>query len=110
MEYKREMHKFMQGEYKKIPRDLNRNQYLRRINEVITNLKKQKESIQDILTEIRTVQDSSEGLIGSIRKLDNEVEEVIFQEAKKDKVAKKIYSEIVRLKENFDLLVTNIQE
>ena len=78
MEYKREMHKFMQGEYKKIPRDLNRNQYLRRINEVITNLKKQKESIQDILTEIRTVQDSSEGLISNIRKLDNEVEDVIF--------------------------------
>ena len=38
------------------------------------------------------------------------MEEYIFNEAKKDKVATGIYKEIVRLKENFDKLVVNIQE
>lgn len=38
------------------------------------------------------------------------MEEFIFNEAKKDKVAMGIYKEIIRLKENFDKLVVNIQE
>lgn len=36
------------------------------------------------------------------------MEEYIFNEAKKDKVAKEIYKEIVDLKEDFDRLITNI--
>ena len=39
-----------------------------------------------------------------------EVEEYIFNEAKKDKLAKEIYKEIDTLKKNFDTLTTNIQE
>ena len=46
----------------------------------------------------------------AIKKLDNDVEDYIFNEAKKDKVATSIYKEIMRLKENFDKLITNIQE
>ncbi len=45
-----------------------------------------------------------------IKKIDVEVEELIFNEAKKDKVATAIYKELMRLKENFDKLITNIQE
>jgi hypothetical protein len=37
-----------------------------------------------------------------------EVEEYIFNEAKKDKLAKEIYKEIDTLKKNFDTLTTNI--
>lgn len=46
----------------------------------------------------------------SIKTLDDEVEQYIFNEAKKDKVAKEIYKEINDLKEDFDKLITNIQE
>ena len=45
-----------------------------------------------------------------IKKIDVEVEDFIFNEAKKDKVATLIYKEIMRLKEDFDRLITNIQE
>ena len=48
--------------------------------------------------------------MGMIKNLDVHVEEFIFNEAKKDKVATSIYKEIVRLTENFDKLITNIQE
>ena len=44
----------------------------------------------------------------AIKKLDIEVEELVFNEAKKDKVATAIYKEIMRLKDNFDKLITNI--
>ncbi len=49
-------------------------------------------------------------MIGQIKKIDVDVEEYIFNEAKKDKVATSVYKEIMRLKENFDKLITNIQE
>lgn len=48
--------------------------------------------------------------MASIKKLDTEVEDFIFNEAKKDKVAKEIYKEIYELKADFDKLITNIQE
>lgn len=34
----------------------------------------------------------------------------MFKEAKKDKNAKQLYAELTTLKENFDKLITNIQE
>ena len=48
--------------------------------------------------------------MGLIKQLDAQVEDFIFNEAKKDKVAKDIYKEINSLKEDFDMLITNIQE
>lgn len=91
-----------------MPRDINRNQYLKRINEIIGNLKSQKIEIKNILEEIKGIQADTEGLMGEIKKIDAEVEDYIFNEAKKDKVAKEIYKEIVTLKEDFDKLITNI--
>jgi len=38
------------------------------------------------------------------------MEEYIFNEAKKDKVAKELYKEVDTMKENFDVLITNVQE
>jgi predicted nucleic acid-binding Zn-ribbon protein len=101
---------YLEAQWEKMPRDINRNQYLKRINEIIVNLKSQKVEITKILEEIKGIQDDTEGLMGEIKKLDAEVEDFIFNEAKKDKVAKEIYKEIVTLKEDFDKLITNIQE
>jgi hypothetical protein len=38
-----------------MPRDINRNQYLKRINEIIGNLKSQKIEIKNILEEIKGI-------------------------------------------------------
>ena len=110
LEHKKQTLQFMEAEFAKMPKDLNRNQYLKRINEIIVNLKAQKQEIKAILEEIRDIQKDTENVVQGIKKLDNDVEEFIFNEAKKDKVATSIYKEIVRLKENFDKLVVNIQE
>ena len=100
----------MEAEYAKMPRDLNRNQYLKRINEIIVNVKMQKTEIKGILDEIREIQADTEKVVLGIKKIDTDVEEFIFNEAKKDKVASGIYKEIIGLKEKFDRLVVNIQE
>lgn len=110
IEHKKQTLTYMQGELQKTPQDLNRNQYLKRINEIISNLKAQKKEIKGILDEVRDIQKDTEGVLKGIQRLDNEIEEFIFNEAKKDKVAAGIYKEIVSLKEKFDKLVVNIQE
>ena len=55
---------YLQGQWDKIPRDINRNQYLKRINEIIGNLKSQKVEIKNILEEIKGIQADTEGLMG----------------------------------------------
>jgi len=100
----------MEQEFAKMPKDLNRNQYLKRINEIIGNLKAQKTEIKGILDEIREIQKDTESVVQGIKRIDNDVEEFIFNEAKKDKVAMGVYKEIIRLKENFDKLVVSVQE
>ena len=110
LEHKKDMLKYYNQQWDKCPKDINRNQYLKRINEIIQNLKQQKVEIHNILKEITEIQTSTEAVMGEIKALDVQVEDFIFNEAKKDKVAKEIYKEIVQLKEDFDKLITNIQE
>lgn len=110
LEHKKEMLAYYNQQWEKMPKDINRNQYLKRINEIIGNLKSQKEEIKKILVEIKDIQDSTESLMADLKKIDAQVEDFIFNEAKKDKVAKEIYKDIVSLKEDFDQLITNIQE
>eukprot|EP00347_Sterkiella_histriomuscorum_P009969 403339184 len=110
LDHKKQLAQHMEVEFTKIPKDLNRNQYLKRIYEIIANLKAQKQEIKTILQEIKDIQGETEKVIVHIKKIDVEVEDFIFNEAKKDKVATNIYKEIMRLKENFDRLITNIQE
>ena len=39
LDHKRQTLQYMEAEFTKLPKDLNRNQYLKRINEIIANLK-----------------------------------------------------------------------
>lgn len=45
-----------------------------------------------------------------IKEVDNVVEEKIFVDAKKDKIALEIYKEVQKLKDDFDVLITGVQE
>ena len=110
LEHKKEMLKYYNDQWNKMPKDINRHQYLKRINEIIGNLKTQKNEIKTILGEIQDIQGETEEVMGLIKQIDSQVEEFVFNEAKKDKVAKEIYKEINSLKEDFDQLITNIQE
>jgi hypothetical protein len=89
---------------------MNRNQYLKRIVEIIKNLKSQKEEIQKIHNETLDEQKQTQMMVSNIRKVNDSLENFLFNEGKKDKHAKEIYKEYTRLNENFDKLITNIQQ
>jgi hypothetical protein len=46
----------------------------------------------------------------SIKSIDRDLEEVVFKDAQKDKVSKDIYKEIIGLKNDFDVLISSVQE
>lgn len=59
------------------------------------------------MEEVRGIQDSTTDLIKSIKAVDVDVEERVFNDAKKDKIAKEIYKEIQTLKNDFDVLISS---
>ena len=83
----------MKEEWEQMPKDVNRNQYLKRINGLIKDLKGQNGEIRGILEEIKGVREGSFALVEQIRKVDVEVEDAVFKETK-DKLVKEIYDEI----------------
>lgn len=91
LEHKKEVLVYYNKQWDKAPKDINRQSYLKRIKESITNLKNQKKDIHQILTDIYAMQAATDEQVKSIQKLDTQVEELFFNEAKKDKVAKEIY-------------------
>ena len=68
----------MEEEYAKTPKDINRNQYQKRINEVIENLKSSKQSIKQILVEIKDIQNETIKITESMKRLDEETENLVF--------------------------------
>lgn len=63
LEHKKELLVYLQNQWEKLPQDINRNQYLKRINEIIVNLKAQKVEIKNILGEITDIQKDTDALI-----------------------------------------------
>lgn len=93
-----------------MPKDVNRNQYTKRIGEIIGSLKMQNGEIKSILTEIADIQEETTKIMVGIKTIDAELEDVVFKDAQKDKVAKDIYKEIMSLKADFDTLISSVQE
>ena len=92
----------MQQEWENMPKDINRNQYLKRINEIIKNVKEQNSTTKSLVEEIKDLKQTTVEVTQQIKKIDEEVEERVFKDTAKDKVAKDIYKEIQTLKSNFD--------
>lgn len=109
IEHKKKIAEFMAEEWTTMPKDVNRNQYLKRINGLIKDLKGQNGEIRGILDEIKGVREGTITLVKQIQTVDNEVEERVFTETK-DKLVKEIYDEIQNLKGMFDTICTNEQE
>ena len=109
LKYKKEMLKFMEEEYSKLPKDINRNQYIKRINDVVSNVKVQQEEIQNTLNDINNIQSESTSMIKKISKMDKEVEDMLFKSAQKEKLSKSLYEEYVAMKDSFNSLIMNIQ-
>ena len=81
LKYKKEMMAFMKEEYEKTPKDVNRNQYLKRINEINGQVKSQQTGIQATLQDLEKLQWETEEVVWEISRVDQEVESQLFQPA-----------------------------
>ena len=89
-----------------MPKDVNRNQYLKRINEIIKNLKSQNGDIQAILEDVKLVRSETVDVVKEIQTVDASVEETIYKDTK-EQVSKDLYDELQSLKKQFDTIVSN---
>jgi hypothetical protein len=99
----------MKDEWESMPKDVNRNQYLKRINELIKSMKSQNVDIRGILVDIKAIRGETVDVVEDIKKVDADVEDVIYKDTK-DSVSKEIYEELQSLKRQFDTIVANAQE
>ena len=110
IEHKKKIYQFMEQEWAQLPKDVNRNQYTKRITEIIGSLKMQNQDIKAIIQDVNQIQDQTQAIMQSIKSIDRDLEEVVFKDAQKDKVSKDIYKEIIGLKNDFDVLISSVQE
>ena len=110
IEHKKKVFQFMQQEWNAMPKDVNRNQYTKRITEIIGGLKHQNGEIKSIIGEISEIQASTSKIMQGIKVVDSELEDIVFKDAQKDTVAKGIYKEIISLKTDFDTLISGVQD
>lgn len=91
-----------------MPKDINRNQYTKRIGEIIGGLKGQNGEIKQIIQEVNGIQQETTRIMQGIKTVDAELEDIVFKDAQKDKLAKDIYKEIMSLKSDFDTLISSV--
>lgn len=63
IEHKKKILEFMQDEWQTMPKDVNRNQYLKKINGLIKDMKMQNTEIRTILEDIKDVRNGTIGIV-----------------------------------------------
>ncbi|KAL5460593.1 hypothetical protein EMCRGX_G034048 [Ephydatia muelleri] len=107
---KDDLYKQLVAEYGRMTKDLNRGAYTRRISEILSNIRRQKEDIEKILVDTRAVQKEINQLSGKLDRLFTVTDEQVFKDAKKDEARRAAYKLLASLRENCDQLVEAIKE
>ncbi|XP_014274970.1 coiled-coil domain-containing protein 22 homolog isoform X2 [Halyomorpha halys] len=87
----------LEEEYDKLPKNINRSAYTRRIMEIIGNIKKQKDEIEKILKDTKALQKETNSLNGRLERLFAVCEETIFRNTKKDEFSKRTFNLLTTL-------------
>ena len=87
------------AEYGRMTKDLNRGAYTRRISEILSNIRRQKEDIEKILVDTRAVQKEINQLSGKLDRLFTVTDEQVFKDAKKDEARRAAYKLLASLRE-----------
>ncbi|RUS87267.1 hypothetical protein EGW08_004947 [Elysia chlorotica] len=107
---KDELQKQLVSEYERMTKDVNRSAYTRKIMEIVSNIKKQKQEIDKILVDTRSVQKEINSLTGKLDRTFTVTDELIFRDAKKDDGVKKAYRFLAALHENFEQLIQMVED
>uniref|UniRef100_G3MM00 Coiled-coil domain-containing protein 22 homolog n=1 Tax=Amblyomma maculatum TaxID=34609 RepID=G3MM00_AMBMU len=107
---KEELHKQLVSEYEKLPKDVNRSSYTKRITEIVGNIKKQKEEIAKVLLDTRSLQKEINQLTGKLDRTFTVTDELIFKDAKKDEAVRRAYKYLASVHENSNQLLQAVEE
>ncbi|CAH1778226.1 unnamed protein product [Owenia fusiformis] len=107
---KEDIYKQLVTEYERMTKDVNRSAYTRRIMEIVSNIKKQKQEIDKILIDTKSIQKDINQLSGKLDRTFTVTDELIFRDAKKDEAVRKAYKYLAALHENCDILIKTVEE
>jgi len=88
---------------------INRNQFVKRITEIVEKLKRQKKDLVKIVKDITTMQKSVELTREALKRTDLATEDLVFQDAKKNSSSKRIYQLLVDLRKSYAMLIENVE-
>ncbi|KAH8025715.1 hypothetical protein HPB51_010799 [Rhipicephalus microplus] len=94
---KEEMHKQLVAEYEKLPKDVNRSSYTKRITEIV-------------LLDTRSLQKEINQLTGKLDRTFTVTDELIFKDAKKDEAVRRAYKYLASVHENSNQLLQAVEE
>ncbi|OXA51730.1 coiled-coil domain-containing protein 22 [Folsomia candida] len=97
-------------EYEKLPKDLSRSSYTRRIGEIIGNIKKQKKEIAKVLGQTKEIQKDINTLSGRLDRTFAVADELIFKVADKDKNVAHSYKLLVAIHSDFSRIIKTLEE
>jgi hypothetical protein len=110
---KDEQYKQLHDQFSKLPKDVNRSIYTKRIMEIVKNVKKQKVDIDKILLDTRNLQKEINRITESLGRSFTETDELVFSGAKnekKDNGSKQAYKDLVFMHQTFEKLTSTIEE
>eukprot|EP01028_Stygiella_incarcerata_P012787 TRINITY_DN80457_c0_g1_i1.p1 TRINITY_DN80457_c0_g1~~TRINITY_DN80457_c0_g1_i1.p1 ORF type:complete len:640 (-),score=225.33 TRINITY_DN80457_c0_g1_i1:115-2034(-) len=102
-------------ELERLPKDVDRGVLIRRIMDIVKNVKSQQVEIEKIVDDIRVLKKEINRLSEAIERSFVATDEMIFRDAqaavsKKDAASKDVYREVVEFKQSFEKLVSVVEE
>lgn len=100
----------LEEEIEKLPKNINRSAYTRRIMEIIGNIAKQKDQIEKILSDTKDLQKEINSLNGRLERLFAVTEETIYRNARKDEFSKRSFKLLATLHSDCATIVSLVLE
>eukprot|EP01102_Stenamoeba_stenopodia_P019711 TRINITY_DN7505_c0_g2_i2.p1 TRINITY_DN7505_c0_g2~~TRINITY_DN7505_c0_g2_i2.p1 ORF type:complete len:331 (-),score=122.70 TRINITY_DN7505_c0_g2_i2:254-1246(-) len=97
--------------FNRLPKDMNRSVYTRRILEIVKNVKKQTVDIDKILIDTRSLKKEISAVYDTLHNRSfPATSELVYKDALKDPVAKQAYKDLVAMHEKFQALASKVEE
>ncbi len=109
---KQERSLFLQDELKRIPRNINRQVYVKKILDITASLNKQNEEIKRITTDVQANQKAIQQTSSTLARSDQVTEDLVFKSAqeKSDPVMIEVYRQLRALRGSFDSLIDTVSK
>ncbi|KAF2077559.1 hypothetical protein CYY_001177 [Polysphondylium violaceum] len=110
VQQKEELFQQLQQAYKEAPKDANRSIYTLRILETVKNIKKQKVDIDKVLLDTKNLQKDINSITDTAVRTFDLVKDLLYNDAKKDPIAKQAIKSFAVIDEKFQKLFKVIDE